>query len=320
MKDFWYDHFIETLLAKYPKKTQLTQALTDLLCIEREAVYRRLRKDVAFPIHEIVKIAAAWNISLDTIIGVNPGQISFRMQTTNYLEPSEIEMDNLNRRVKRLEHLKSDPDSEYLVVSNNLSRTLTSGFESLYKLNIFKWKYEYGGTEGTPLHYSQTVIPQEVSDVALRYYRLMKTVGNTSFILDQMLFEYLIRDIKYFQSILLITEKEKDIIKKELHELLDYLLDVANKGYYPETKKKVSIYISKVNINTNYSYFYTEKLKLCRVHAFNKYDIYTFDTEMLDYFRAWMQLKKRTSIQISEVDEKSRIDFFMKQHQLVNSL
>jgi len=35
---------------------------------------------------------------------------------------------------------------------------------------------------------------------------------------------------------------------------------------------------------------------------------------------AWMQLKKRTSIQISEVDVKSRIEFFTAQRQLVESL
>lgn len=320
MKDFWYDHFVETLLAKYPKKTQLTQALTDLLCIEREAVYRRLRKDVAFPIHEIVKIASAWNISLDTVIGVNPGQVSFLMQTIDYLDPSTEHLNELNRRLQRLEHLKNYPDSEYLVVCNNLSRTFSSGFESLYKFNVFKWNYEYGGKEGTPLLFAQMNLTEEIREIAHRYYQLMKTPGHTSVIFDQMLFEYLVRDIKYFQSILLINEAEKELLKKELHELLEYLLDVANKGYYPETKRKVAIYISKVNINTNYSYFYTEKLKICRVHAFNKYDICTFDPEMLDSFRAWMQLKKRTSIQISEVDEKSRIEFFIKQHQLVDSL
>jgi hypothetical protein len=72
-----------------------------------------------------------------------------------------------------------------------------------------------------------------------------------------------------------------------------------------------------MNIGTNYSYFYTEKLKMCRIHAFEKHDIFSYDAKMVDNFRTWMQQKRRTSIQISEVDEKSRIDFFMKQRELV---
>jgi len=319
MSDTWYDHFIESLLEKYPKKAHLTQALMDLLCIEREAVYRRLRKDVAFSAHEIVKISSAWSISLDTIIGINSEQVSFQMQTTNYLEPSKRDINNLQKRVQKLEHLKTTTDSEYLMVCNNLSRTLIAGFDFLYKFNIFKWKYGYANN-GKPMSFSQIVVPEKTYELASRYYRIMKSVANTSFILDPRIFEHEISDIKYFQSILLITDEEKEILKKELHELLDYLLDVANRGCYPESKNKVSIYISKVNIDTNYSYFYTEKLKICRVHAFSKYDIYTFDSKMIEDFRIWMQLKKRTSIQISEVDEKSRIEFFMQQRQLVDNL
>ena len=36
-----------------PHKATLTNALVDLLCIEREAVYRRMRGDVAFSFAEI---------------------------------------------------------------------------------------------------------------------------------------------------------------------------------------------------------------------------------------------------------------------------
>ena len=47
-KNDWYGCFIETIYKKYPKKSQLTDVLTDLLGIEKESVYRRLRKDILF--------------------------------------------------------------------------------------------------------------------------------------------------------------------------------------------------------------------------------------------------------------------------------
>jgi hypothetical protein len=59
---------------------------------------------------------------------------------------------------------------------------------------------------------------------------------------------------------------------------------------------------------------------MCRVHAFNMYDMISDNQEMLVNFKAWMLKKKRTSIQISEVDEKSRIEFFKRIKQLVDSL
>jgi hypothetical protein len=118
----------------------------------------------------------------------------------------------------------------------------------------------------------------------------------------------------------LITEEEKEFIKKDIYALLDYLLEVANKGRFLEINNKVNLYISQINIDTNYSYLYTKSFKTCRIHVFNKYEIYSCDEEIVAQFRTWMQLKKRTSIQISEVDEKSRIEFFTRQRQLVDGL
>ncbi|MCL2511413.1 MAG: hypothetical protein FWF09_05130 [Bacteroidales bacterium] len=319
INDKWYDYFLELLAVRYPKKTDLAQALMDLLFIEREAAYRRLRKDVIFPAHEIIKIASEWNISLDEMIGINSGKISFHMQPMNYLDPDVEEVDILEKQIDGLEHLKTSPDSEYMVVFNNLSRSLSAGFENVYRFNVFKWAYQYHN-DGSKMLFSEIVIPERVQREITRYYHLIKHVKNTSYILENMLFEYLVRDIQFFHSILLITDEEKNTLKKELHALLDYLLKVASTGCFPETGNKVQMYVSMINVNTNYSCFYTDKLKSFRIHAFNLCDIYTFHPGMIEHFKTWMHLKKRTSIQISEVDERSRIEFFTRQRQLVDSL
>ena len=318
-EEVWYDHFMDAIAAKYPRKTQLTKALMDLLCIEREATYRRLRKEVAFPAHEVVKIAATWNISLDEIIGVNAGKIFFQMQPINFLDPSKREFSNLQKRVRSVDFLRNSPCSEYMDVCNKLPRSLTAGFPFIYKFAIFKWAYQYSN-ERTDALFSQMVVPERVRREVADFYQNIKYTANTSFIFDSMIFDYLVRDIQYFHSIMLLTDEEKEQIKQDLFKFLDYLLEVANKGYYPETKKKVTIYISKININTNYSYYHTESLKICRIHAFGKYDISTYDPEMIENFVTWMQLKKRTSVQISEVDARGRVEFFAKQRQLIESL
>ena len=43
--------------------------MTDTLCIGREAVYRRLRGEVAFTIDEVAQISCKLGISIDQIIG-----------------------------------------------------------------------------------------------------------------------------------------------------------------------------------------------------------------------------------------------------------
>ncbi|MDR2971401.1 MAG: hypothetical protein LBU83_05680 [Bacteroidales bacterium] len=320
MEDYnWYEIFIDSLYERFPKKSQLAQEIMNLLCLEREAVYRRLRKDVMFTFQEISKMAAAWNVSLDEIMGINIGKVTFQMTPMNYLVPTKKELINLKRKVKLIEHLSDSFNSEFMEVSNRIPRPLSTSFMILYRFEIFRWAYQYHNDEALK-QFDKIILPTEVSFEINRYNKYVKHVTETHLLLDEMVFEYLVNNILYFHSILLISDKDKEKIKEALYSLLDYLMLIASDGRYPETQKKVNLYISQINIDTNYSYFYTEQFKACRVHAFGKYDISTYELEMISLFKNLMHLKKRASIQISEVNEKSRIEYFMKQRKLVDSL
>jgi len=315
----WYDCFFESLYAKYPNRALLAKALMDLLFIEREAVYRRLRKDVTFSIHEIAKISSAWDISLDNIINPHSGKVTFQMQPVNYIDPTEKELKFLQDIIQSIKYLKDFPDTEFMDICNKLPRQLLAGFGYLNQFYLFKWMYQYGVPKNT-IPFAQIIVSEEKSRLTAEYYCAIKNVPHSNFIFDRMLFRYLVSEIQYFNSIQLISNEEKGLIKKDLYNLLDYLSEVADNGCYPETKNKVNLYISELNVDTNYSYTFTKLANICFIHVFDKFEIYTYEPETVNNFKTWMQLKKRTSIQISEVDEKSRIEFFIKQRQTVDSL
>ena len=316
--DVWYETFTEILYKKFPKKTQLIQALMDLLSLEREAVYRRLRKEVIFSAFEIIKIASAWNISFDEIINVNSGQVAFQMYPVNYLDPSPNELIFLRGVIRTIYYLQNLPDTETMHICNKFPRDLVSGFPYLNLFYLFKWVYEYSNEkEIFPL--SKIMLSKDKIELEKDYYNAVKVIPNVNMIFDCNIFSYFIDDVLYFCSIQLITDNEKELIKRDLLALLDYLLEVANKGCYPETENKVNLYISQLNIDTNYSYIWSPEINACFVHAFEKYEIHSFNSEMTTNFKSWMNLKKRTSVQISEVDERSRIEFFTKQRQLVEN-
>ena len=317
--DIWYDVFMEALYKKFPQKVQLAQALMKLLDVEREAVYRRLRKEVIFPGHEIVKIASAWNISLNEIIGVNSGQIPFLMQPINFQDSSEKEMDDLQQLVQHHCHLRNSSDSEYMEICNRLPHSLTSGFEYLNRFNLFKWMNQYG-KEKKVVPFSQIIVLEKAPQLTFDYYQAIKNVSNTNYVWDLQLFHYFIGDIRYYCSIQLITDEEKKLIKEDLYAFLDYMLEVANVASFPETKNKVNLYISQLNIDTNYSYISMEQLNICYIHVFGKFEVCTVDSKMVKNFKTWMQAKKRSSIQISEVGERSRVEFFTKQRELIDKL
>ena len=315
----WYDRFMDALYERYPKKNKLVVALMDLLSLEREAAYRRLRRDITFTINEVVKISSAWNISLDGIIGISSGQIPFLMRPFNYIAPSEYELKILQNIIQTINELKDFPDTEFMDICNKLPRQLISGFDYLNQFCLFKWNYTYG-KEKKDVPFSQIIISEEKNRLTADFHQAIKNVPKTSFIFDRLIFDNLVNEILYFHSIQMITDYEKALLKKDLYDLLDYLSKIAANGCYPETKNKVNLYVSRLNISTNYTYTRTNHASICFVHVFDKFEIYTYDPEMAANFIEWMQLKKRSSIQISEVDKKSRIDFFTKQKQIVDLL
>jgi hypothetical protein len=290
----------------------------ELLCLEREAVYRRLRKEAMFSVVELATIASAWNLSLDEITGVNAGQISFQLREVNYLDPSEDEIAFLRTITQALNHLKNFPSTEFMNVCNKLPRQLVANFDYLNQFYLFKWLYQYNDSE--PIPFSEVIISEEKALITEEYCQAIKNVPNSSFIWDRRLFDDLVSDIHYFYSIQLINAEEKELIKKDLHNFLDYMLEIAYYGCFPETKNKVNLYVSQLSIDTNYSYSFTPEVNICFINVFEKHEIYTYNSEMATRFKTWMQLKKRTSTQISEVDERSRIEFFTKQRKLVDTL
>jgi hypothetical protein len=315
----WYDCFLEALFERFPKKTLLVEALMDLLYIEREAVYRRLRNRVPFSIHEIVKISSTWNISLDAITGKSTGKISFLMQPIDYVDPSKQAMRFLHDIVQSINNLNNYHDTEFMDICNKLPRQLLAGYGFINQFHLFKSMYNYGN-EKNPVPFGQVIISEEMRKLTADYYRAIKSIHNTNYIFDRMIFDHLVNDIRYFHSIKMITGEEKDLVKRDLIALLDYLLDVATHGCFPETNNKVNLFISDLNVDTNYRYIFTNQLSIFFVHVFDKFEIYTLNTEMVENFKVWLRLKKRSSIQISEVDNRSRIEYFAKQRQIVDML
>ena len=315
----WYDNFTGILAQKFPKKQDLVQELMDLLYIEREAVYRRLRQDVIFTAHEVIKIAAEWNISLDDIVNENSCTVSFKMRKINYISPTDEDLAFLRKVINGINATKDYPSTEFMDICNKLPRQFLAGFPRLNQFYLFKWIYQYGN-ERDVVPYSRINISEEKTQLTAAYYQAIKSVPNTKFIFDRLLFDYLVSDIQYFTSIQLISAEEKELIKKDLTDLLDYLLEIAKRGCYPETKNKVGLYVSHLHVDTNYNYVYAAEANICFVNVFEKFEIFSFNPEMVENFRTWMNLKKRSSIQISEVDERSRIEYFSRQRELIEKL
>ena len=98
MKKAVVNEFISTMREVTPKGGNLANILMDILCMSKEAIYRRLRGEVAFTFSEVAIIANQLGISLDKIIGNSmSGGAMFDLNVLDLADPMDTYYEILMR-------------------------------------------------------------------------------------------------------------------------------------------------------------------------------------------------------------------------------
>lgn len=311
-----YELLLRVIKEKVPQKTKLANLLTDLLLIEKEAVYRRLRGDVPFTFTEIVKISRALNISLDSLVGVNtPQSYPFQLKLTRYYNLTEIDYNMHKEYIELISNMPDNMHSEMGFASGILPLHFTLKQETIQRFYTLRWQYQFGDPGSVP-PLSEIVFSDELKFLFQKYLNDVENFKYTCFIWDKRFVTDLINDIKYFNSIRLITDEEVQILKNEILEFLIQLEQLCIHGAF-RNNNRVDVYISSLNFESTYTYMQTEQYKITMLKAYTLSEVVSLNEEVFDKTKKWFQSLKRTSVLISGSDERSRIIFFEKQRRIL---
>jgi hypothetical protein len=314
------EKFIESIKEKISEKNKLTSTLVDLLCIEKEAVYRRLRGEVPFTFAEMALISKQLNFSIDRIIGIVSPYRSylFQLHFQDYFFMNEVDYKMSMDYIAAIKCAGSSPHSEFGYATNIIPLHFSVHFPLIYHLYLLKWTYQFGKPNAV-LPFSKIFIPERLKKLHQQYFDEIKSIKYTYVIWDEFFLLFLIHDIKYFHSIRLIMNEEVALLKEELEHFLDYLEKLAVKGTY-ETGNKIDIYVSRLNFDATYSYLSDDlnKIYISMINAFVLGATTSLDKEVCDKIKTWMQALKRTSTLISISAEMDRILFFEKQRTILD--
>ncbi len=313
------ERLVEALQTRYPQKSQLTGILSDLLRIEKEAVYRRLRSDVSFTFAEVARICTHLNMSADELIApLSVKDRPFNMKMVDFLNPTAHDYQMMEEFVTALSNLSRDPRSEFGGALNILPQSLVLPFEHIYRFYLFKWKYQYSGPPVSS--YREIGVPERFKEINRQIVHHARNAGTSYYIWDKLIFQYLVNDIQYFVNIRLIPREEVEKLKNELLEFLDYLLWIAHKGSFGTKGNRVRFYITSINFESSYSYFESSEIKMTMFKTFTLNDATSHDEKIFARTKEWMNSLKRTSTLISESGEVPRIRFFRRQREIVSQL
>ncbi|MDR1724470.1 MAG: hypothetical protein LBR84_11095 [Tannerella sp.] len=313
------EKFVEILRTIEPEKVKLVSLLCELIECEKLAVYRRLRSDMPFTFAEIVKISMHIGISLDRIAGISDQYRSqpYNMFWQDYFNLTDVDYNMSGDYIKAINFASKCPHSEIGIAMTTLPLHAMVNFPNLYRLYILKSLYQLG-SPNEPVPYSGIVIPSRMINEHKLYNKAVREIAYTYVIMDEYILETYIRDVKYFQSIRLISKNEIDIIKRDLLNLINCVEKIATFGAY-DNGKEVDLYVTGLTFETTYTYIYSDSVTVSMVDAFTTGSMASVDKDACDHIRKWLRSMKRTSTMISS-SEKNRIMYFDKQRSIVENM
>ena len=319
-RDDIHRNLLNAIEKKIPDKSALVETLMETLYLEKGAVYRRLRGEVPFTFFEIVQVAEKLDISLNSLIYAESVRKNrFELAFIEYTAMNETEYKRWEDLLLYVGLAKNDPHSELADSSNILPICVYTGFDALAKYHLFKYQYLLHGTKDR-ITYSDLVVPERLHKIFRSYFEESKHFANTTFILDYMIFRYLVTDLRFFSDIRLMTSDDIQRIKNDLFAFLDYIEEIAANGCYKETENHVSIYISDVSIDSTYICTKINNIYVSVVRTFILNSVESFDESSYRKIQAWIQSQKKSATLITQSGTAYRAEFLEKQRKIISEL
>ena len=318
-ENLYYQEFMSVIRQKIPHKATLANTITELLDVDKDAVYRRLRGEVNFSFTEMAHIARKLGVSLDKVAGIeNVQSRPAQMNLSNQVSPTAIDYEMFNGHIDLLKSIRDEPETQIMEASNIIPHYLYQDYEYLTRYHIFRWNH--AGFHGDVLNYDEIEISEKLRLLQKENCECARHISSTTYVWDNMLFQRLAANIKYFTKVRLISEADAALIKNDLLMLLENLQNIAIKGKHEDTGKNVSIFISDVASDTNYSCLKSKNIHLTLLRAFVLNATVTFDIEVFKMASAWIRSMQQKATLISVSGEKMRAMYFEQQLEIVNTI
>lgn len=315
---------LQEIEKQLPKKGQQLNFLMEEMSLGKESAYRRLRGDVPFSFTEACIISKRLGLSLDDItmaiyktkkhsflLHVPPPENTPEDYVYYYMQTYDIYETLLNRWM-------SDPSLTIYTASNIVPQALMFPYPYLSKFRAFAWRYQmHHGI--VPTNFSSINIPNELIAKQQILAQRIKQFPDITFVVSRHVFSTLIKMIKYFFNLNLLTREEVLTIKDEL-------LDLLSRAEYTATHEKTDhngkalIYIANIDFDSNYTYVSGQDYERAFIELYFLNTISTSDSKICKAQKDWIDSLKKYSTLISMSGNIERIAFFKKQQDLINSL
>lgn len=319
------DSLFQLIKQKIAGEDALGNALSDVLHISPDAVYRRYRGETALTINEIKKICLHYNISFDALCEMGEGKVTFSYPPLNTFDFSlESYLEGILVAFQRLKSLDSP---EMILSINNISFFQLLNFPQLVRFKLYFWAkthLQIADYKDLPFKHEKT------SETAFALGKEILQIYNTipsKEIYDPEYMRGYLRQIHYYFKAHLFEDPEYALFLHDRILLLSSHLkaqaSLGKKFMYstepPAAGNNFEMYLNET-INSDATFFYAsrETKGIYVTHNILNY-LETTNEAYVNDTRHILEKQLANSSLISVVNEKERNNFFYDFDRTINA-
>lgn len=299
-------------------KGSVTDILSSILPLSKEAIYRRLRGEVLFSYSEAVIIAQNLQISLDE---VGLGATDYALYSTNIptfalSEDSYTEI--LNHWIGHIVRFQNSESAHFYVATGGLPVSLLTSYPNLLKLSYYISLYEKGDIYDKYGKFSETVISPNLLNTLSNATALLQNI-NSTYIVSNNPFTYYLKQIQYLHELELLDEDDIKQIKQELYSLANDFKLIAASGKY-RTGYHVDFYLSEVRIDASFGVFEDGFYNIAFIKMLGMNYRLSRNMEVIKTYRRSFDNMKHFATLISKSGSSRRKLFFEEQKIIIDKI
>jgi len=319
MKGQIKDNLIEEIRKNIPSGVNITNYLSDTLNIGRESAYRRIRGEINFTFEEVATLSQDLGFSIDNIVGMKQKQKALfnihMLQEENYFE---IYVNKMQEYGRLFREMSEKYETKARISINTLPYFFHVNYDLLSKFRIYKWLYQNKKVK-SGCKFADFVMPSKIVDAHRGFYKDIQKVQNITVIMDDDVFWSVAKDIEYFYRRRLLSDDDLLAIKTEFNDLLNSIEQMVTDGF-TRNGAKVEVYVSSVTLEASYLHFEYGDGQFSQVRIFSISAIDSFDKNLCNIQKEWIDSLKRFSVLVSGSGEIQRFEYMNKQREYFDDI
>jgi len=311
------DQLLDLVLARFEKRSLAVDALTQLLSIGKDAVYRRLRGDTLLTPDEMRQLSLHFNISLDALVNKHSNTVFFSYNLFN--TPINNFDDYLNGIHQDLTQISKASKPKIFYATAEIPLFYYCLFPELIAFKLYVWGrtvWDFDYLEERTFDFDLVTYP--TLKLAEDLVELYRNIPSTEF-WSQSLVDFTLSQAEYNVISGGFTKSEDAlIICDRLLDLVAHLRTMASRGSKfqvngnPEDalKEGFELYHNEMVFANNTVLVQTESSKMLYTAFGNPNFLRSTDQKMCDYTEDWFMKMKIKSENISLQSEKNRAWYF----------